>query len=51
MDNTETLTVEKIHGDYNITVMHDQSGSSYGMTISPEAFDQLRRYFLNNQPK
>lgn len=45
MSDTETLTITQ-HGDFfEITVIHDQSGSSCGITISKGIYDQLREYF------
>ncbi len=46
---TERVEVVKNHGDndtfVDITVTHKQTGSSYSMPLSREAYEQLRDYF------
>lgn len=44
--NTETVTVYKQGEDYEITVQHNQSCSSYGITLSKNAYEQLRQHFV-----
>ena len=45
--DTETLTVLSKGQEFEIIVQHDQSGSSYGITLSKNAYDQLSQYFIN----
>lgn len=44
--NTETVTVHQKGEDYEITVQHDQTGSAYGITLSKNAYEQLRQHFV-----
>jgi hypothetical protein len=44
--NTETLTVTPKGKDFEITVQHDQSGSSYGITLSNNTYEQLRQHLI-----
>jgi len=45
--NTETVTVHQKGEDFEITVHDDQSGSAYGMTLSKNAYEQLRQHFFS----
>lgn len=45
--NTETVTVHQKGDDFEITVQHDQSGSAYGITLSKNAYEQLRQHFVS----
>lgn len=45
--DTETVTVHKKGEDFEIAVQHDQSGSSYGMPLSKNAYEQLRQHFVS----
>lgn len=53
--NTETVNIIAKGDNFEIIVQHDQSGGSYGFTISKNAYDQLRNQMLSNvlseQPK
>lgn len=44
--NTETLTVLPKGEDFEIIVQHDQTGSAYGITLSKNAYEQLRQHFV-----
>lgn len=44
--NTETLTVLPKGEDFEIIVEHDQTGSAYGITLSKNAYEQLRQHFV-----
>ena len=44
--NTETLTVLQKGEDFEIIVQHDKSGSAYGITLSKNAYEQLRQHFV-----
>lgn len=44
--DTETITVHPKGEDFEITVQHDQTGSAYGMTLSKNAYEQLRQHFV-----
>ena len=44
--DTETLTVNQKGEDFEIIVQHDQSGSAYGITLSKNAYEQLRQHFV-----
>ncbi len=44
--NTETVTVLPKGEDFEIIVQHDQSGSAYGITLSKNAYEQLRQHFV-----
>lgn len=44
---TETLTVLQKGEDFEIIVEHDQSGSAYGITLSKNAYEQLRQHFVS----
>ncbi len=50
----ERVEVIKNHGNngiyVDVTVIHKQTGSSYGIPLSREAYEQLRDYFLNQNP-
>lgn len=41
--DTETLTVLPKGEDFEIIVQHDQTGSAYGITLSKNAYEQLRQ--------
>jgi len=41
--NTETVTVTQKGENFEIIVQHDQSGSTYGTTLSISAYEQLRQ--------
>jgi hypothetical protein len=43
----ETVTVHQKGEDFEITVQHDQSGSAYGITLSKNAYEQLRQHFVS----
>ena len=45
--NTETVTVSQKGEDFEITVQHDQSCSAYGMSLSRNAYEQLRQHFVS----
>ena len=45
--NTETVTVLPKGEDFEIIVQHDQSGSAYGITLSKNAYEQLRQHFVS----
>jgi hypothetical protein len=45
--DTETVTVLPKGEDIEITVQHDQSGSAYGITLSKDAYEQLRQHFVS----
>ena len=47
--NTETVTVHQKGEDFEITVQHDQTGSAYGITLSKNAYEQLRQHFVSWQ--
>ena len=47
--NTETLTVLPKGEDFEIIVQHDQTGSAYGITLSKNAYEQLRQHFVVGQ--
>ncbi len=44
--NRETLTVLPKGEDFEIIVQHDQTGSAYGITLSKNAYEQLRQHFV-----
>ena len=44
--DTETLTVLPKGEDFEIIVQHDQTGSAYGITLSKNAYEQLRQHFV-----
>jgi hypothetical protein len=44
--DTETVTVIPKGEDFEIIVQHDQSGSAYGITLSKNAYEQLRQHFV-----
>lgn len=44
--DTETVTVLPKGEDFEIIVQHDQSGSAYGITLSKNAYEQLRQHFV-----
>jgi len=45
--DTETLTVLPKGEDFEIIVQHDQTGSAYGITLSKNAYEQLRQHFVS----
>jgi hypothetical protein len=45
--NTETVTVLPKGEDFEIIVQHDQSGSAYTITLSKNAYEQLRQHFVS----
>lgn len=45
--DTETLTIHQKGEDFEIIVQHDQSGSSYGMPLSKNIYEQLRQHFVS----
>lgn len=45
--DTETLTVLQKGEDFEIIVQHDQTGSAYGITLSKNAYEQLRQHFVS----
>lgn len=45
--NTETLTVIPKGEDFEIIAQHDQTGSAYGITLSKNAYEQLRQHFVS----
>ena len=47
--NTETVTVLPKGEDFEIIVQHDQTGSAYGITLSKNAYEQLRQHFVVGQ--
>ena len=47
--NTETLTVLPKGEDFEIIVQHDQTGSAYGITLSKNAYEQLRQHFVSGR--
>lgn len=47
--DTETLTVLPKGEDFEIIVQHDQTGSAYGITLSKNAYEQLRQHFVSGQ--
>jgi hypothetical protein len=47
--NTETVIVLPKGEDFQIIVQHDQSGSAYGITISKNAYEQLRQHFVSGR--
>ena len=48
MENTETLNIDIINKDVLITVVHDQTGSSYGFQISIDIYEALRLHFTED---
>lgn len=44
--DTETVTVLPKGENFEIIVQHDQSGSAYGITLSKNAYEQLRQHFV-----
>lgn len=46
-ENTETVTVYQKGKDFEIIVQHDQIGSACGMTLSKNAYKQLRQHFVS----
>lgn len=48
--DTETLTVLPKGEDFEIIVQHDQTGSAYGITLSKNAYEQLRQHFVSGCP-
>ena len=47
--DTETLTVLLKGEDFEIIVQHDQTGSAYGITLSKNAYEQLRQHFVSGR--
>ena len=47
--DTETLTVLQKGEDFEIIVQHDQTGSAYGITLSKNAYEQLRQHFVSGR--
>jgi len=47
-DNTETVTITKIANGYQLTVIHDQTGSSNGCVLSEAAYELLRLHFVSD---
>lgn len=47
--DTETLTVLQKGENFEIIVEHVQSGSAYGITLSKNAYEQLRQHFAVGQ--
>jgi len=47
--DTETLTVLQKGEDFEIIVQHDQTGSAYGITLSKNAYEQLRQYNVSGR--
>ena len=45
--DTETVIVLPKGEDFEIIVQHDQSGSAYGMSLSKNAYEQLRQHFVS----
>ncbi len=45
--DTETLTVLQKGEDFEIIVQHDQTGSAYEVTLSKDAYEQLRQHFVS----
>lgn len=45
--NSETLTIQKSVDGYEIICSHDQTGSAYGMHISNNCYEQLRKHFVS----
>lgn len=45
----EILTVIQKGEDFEIIVQHDQTGSAYGITLSKNAYEQLRQHFVVGQ--
>jgi Protein of unknown function (DUF551) len=46
--DTETVSINKQGDNFDIVVQHDQTGSAVGITISKEAYNQLRQQLSNN---
>ena len=46
--DTETVKVFPKGEDFEIIVQHDQSGSACGITLSKDAYEQLRQHFVNS---
>ena len=44
--DTETVTVHQKGEDFEIIVQHDQTGSSCGITLSKNTYEQLRQHFV-----
>lgn len=44
-ENTETLTLTKSGGEWEIVIIHDQTGSGYNCKLSDSAYSQLRDHF------
>lgn len=47
--NTETVTVHPKGDGFEIIVLHDQTGSAYGIDLSKNAYEQLRLHFVVGQ--
>ena len=47
-DNTETVTITKISNGYQLTSIHDQTGSSNGCVLSEAAYELLRLHFVSD---
>ena len=45
----ETVIIHQKGEDFEITVQHDQSGSAYGITLSKNAYEQLREHFVSGR--
>lgn len=44
--NTETVTVRPKGEDFEIIVQHNESGSSYNIILSKNAYNQLQNHFI-----
>ena len=47
--DTETLKVLQKGEDFEIIVQHDQTGSACGITLSKNAYEQLRQHFVSGR--
>ena len=45
--DTETVTVQPKGEEFEIIVQHDQTGSAYRITLSKNAYEQLRQHFVS----
>ena len=45
----ETVIIHHKGEDFEIIVEHDQSGSAYGITLSKNAYEQLRQHFVSGR--
>ena len=45
----ETVIIHQKGEDFEIIVQHDQTGSAYGITLSKNAYEQLRQHFVSGR--